>query len=164
MNWLAVVASLGSPILIVIGGIVTWVIKSKAEELRAIEEKLRDKRAKVYTRILDPFIHLFADLKQKGPEKGPERAMKMIASYGYRSAAFELALVASDDVVRAYSDMVGHAHRAEASGKRDSRQMLEVWGKLLLEIRKSLGNKNTNLDELDMLRGMAPDVDQLQHQ
>jgi len=164
MNWLAVVASLGSPILIVIGGIVTWVIKSKAEELRAIEEKLRDERAKVYTRILDPYIHLVADLKQKGPEKGLERAMKMIASYEYRSAAFELALLASDEVVRAYSNMVGHAHRPEASGMRDSSQMLEVWARLLLEIRKSLGNKNTNLDEHDMLRWMAPDVDQLHHQ
>ena len=38
MDWLQI---LGPPLLMALGGIITWVIKSKNEELRAIEENLR---------------------------------------------------------------------------------------------------------------------------
>jgi len=39
--------------------------------------------------------------------------------------------------------------------------MMRLWGSLLLEIRKSLGNKNTKLNEIDMLRAMIKDIDNL---
>ena len=64
MNWLQV---LGPSLLMVFGGIITWFIKSRVEELRAIEEKLREERRKIYGQILDPYIHLFAELKGQGP-------------------------------------------------------------------------------------------------
>lgn len=38
-----------------------------------------------------------------------------------------------------------------------------LWGKLLLEIRKSLGNKKTKLDEFDMLRAMIKDIEKWEH-
>jgi len=36
---------------------------------------------------------------------------------------------------------------------------MRLWGALLIEIRKSLGNKKTKLKEVDMLRGMIKDID-----
>ena len=39
--------------------------------------------------------------------------------------------------------------------------MMRIWGGLLLEIRRSLGNKKTKLDEFDMLRAMIEDIDSL---
>lgn len=39
--------------------------------------------------------------------------------------------------------------------------MIKAWGMLLLEIRKSLGNKNTKLNELDMLHAMLKDADKI---
>lgn len=77
MDWLQI---LGPTLLMVLGGILTWFIKAKIEELRAIEEKLREERRNIYAQILDPYIHLFADLKGKGPDE----ALKKITSYDYK--------------------------------------------------------------------------------
>ncbi len=53
-----------------------------------------------------------------------------------------------------------HVYKAESTEKQDPRKMMSLWGTLLLEIRKSLGNKKTKLNELDMLRGMIKDIDE----
>jgi hypothetical protein len=139
-----------------LGGITTWFIKSRVEELRATEERLRDQRRKIYLEILDPYIRLFAELKGKGP---PVQALKKMTSYGYRKTAFNLNLFGSDDVVRAYNALMQHTYEAESTGKQDPKEMMRLWGRLLLEIRKSLGNKKTSLNEVEMLRGMIKDID-----
>jgi hypothetical protein len=66
MNWLQV---LGPSLLMVLGGLLTWLIKSRIEELRAIEEKLRETRKEIYNQILDPYIALFFDLTPGGQVK-----------------------------------------------------------------------------------------------
>lgn len=152
MNWLQI---LGPSLLMVLGGIVTWFIKSRVEELRATEQRLREERRKIYSQILDPYIRLFADLKGQGPAQ----AIKKITSYDYRRTSFDLNLFGSDEVIRAYNALMKHTYEAESTGKQDSKEMMRLWGSLLLEIRKSLGNKKTKLNELDMLRAMIKDID-----
>ena len=154
MNWLQV---LGPSLLMVLGGIITWFLKSHVEELRVTEEKLRQERRKIYGQILDPYVRLFADLKGQGPAQ----AIKRISSYDYRKTAFDLNLFGSDEVVRAYNALMKHTYEAESTGKQHPKQMMRLWGSLLLEIRKSLGNKKTTLDEWDMLRAMIKDIDSL---
>ena len=154
MDWLQ---SLGPTLLMVLGGVIAWFIKSNIEEFRAIEEKLRKERRNIYVQILDPHIRLFADIKVKGPGE----AIKSITSYNYKKTAFELNLFGSDEVVRAYNNLMKHAYKAETTGNQDPKEMMRLWGKLLLEIRKSLGNKKTKLDEFDMLRAMVKDIDKL---
>lgn len=154
MNWLQV---LGPSLLMVLGGIITWFIKSRVEELRATEERLREDRRKIYAQILDPYIRLFADLKGQGPIQ----AVKKITSYDYRKTAFDLNLFGSDEVVRAYNTLMQHTYEAESTGKQDPNIMMRLWGNLLLEIRKSLGNKKTKLNEFDMLRAMIKDIDSI---
>jgi len=136
MNWLQV---LGPPLLMLLGGIITWSLKSRVEELRATEERLREERRKIYGQILDPYIRLFADLKGQGPAQ----AIKRITSYEYRKTAFDLNLFGSDEVVRAYNALMKHTYEADSTGKQDLKEMMHLWGNLLLEIRKSLGNKKT---------------------
>jgi len=155
MDWLQI---LGPSLLMVLGGIITWAIKSKIEELRAIEEKLREERRDIYAQILDPYIRLFADLKGKGPDQ----ALKNITSYEYRKTAFDLNLFGSDEVVRAYNNLMQHMYKAEVTGNQNPKELMCLWGKFLLEIRKSLGNKKTKLDELDMLKAMIKDIDELE--
>ena len=157
MDWLQI---LGPPLLMALGGIITWVIKSKIEELRAIEEKLREERRNIYAQILDPYIRLFADLKGKGSDQ----ALRKITSYDYRKTAFDLNLFGSDEVVRAYNDLMKHTYKAEVTGNQDPKEMIRLWGKLLLEIRKSLGNKKTKLNEFDMLRAMIKDIEELERE
>ena len=156
MNWLQI---LGPPLLMALGGVITWFIKSKIEELRAIEEKLREERRNIYAQILDPYIRLFADLKGKGPSE----ALSKITSYDYRKTAFDLNLFGSDEVVRAYNNLMKYMYRVEATDNQDSTEIIRLWGKLLLEIRKSLGNKKTKLSEFDMLRAMIKDIEKLEH-
>lgn len=154
MKWLEIAVT---PLLMALGGLIVWFVKSKIEELRAIEEKLRLERRKIYGDLLDPYIHLYADLKGEGSKK----ALKKIMSYDYRKTAFNLSLVGSDEVVRAYNNLMQHTYAAEKKGEQDPNTMMRLWGKLLLEIRKSLGNKKTNLDGIDMLRWLIKDIDEL---
>ena len=154
MDWLQI---LGPSLLMVLGGIITWFLKSRVEELRATEERLREERRKIYGQILDPYIRLFVDLKGQGPAQ----AIKKITSYEYRKTAFDLNLFGSDEVVRAYNALMKHTYEAESTGKQDPKEMMRMWGSLLLEIRKSLGNKKTKLKEFDMLRAMIKDIDSL---
>ena len=75
MNWLQI---LGPTLLMIAGGIITWLFKSRVEELRATEEKLRDQQRKIYLEILDPYIRLFAELKTKGSSV---QALRKMISY-----------------------------------------------------------------------------------
>jgi len=154
MNWLQV---LGPSLLMVLGGLLTWLIKSRVEELRAIEEKLSETRREIYSQILDPYIVLFSDLTPKGQTK----VTQIITSEQYRKTAFDLNLFGSDEVVRAYNSLMSHTYQAEATGKQNPKEIMLLWGSLLLEIRKSLGNKKTKLNDLDMLRAMIKDIDSL---
>ena len=56
-----------------------------------------------------------------------------------------------------------YIYKAEADQNPDPKEMMRLWGKLLLEIRKSLGNENTKLSELDMLRGFIKDIEKLEN-
>lgn len=156
-DWIQIISP---PLLMVVGGIITWVIKSKIEELHAIEEKLREDRRKIYAQILEPYIRLFSDLKSQKKERTTREVTKKITSYEYRKTAFDLNLFGSDEVIRAYNELMQHTYKAESTGKRNSKEMMRLWGKFLLEIRKSLGNKKTELNEIDMLRSMITDIDQ----
>ena len=152
MNWLQV---LGPSLLVIAGGIITWFLKSRVEELRATEEKLREERRKIYSQLLDPYVGLFADLKKQDTEA----LIKKITSYEYRKTAFDLNLFGSDEVVRAYNVLMQYSFQGEAAMKQDPKELMRLWGSLLLAIRRSLGNKRTKLQELDMLRAMIRDID-----
>lgn len=109
MNWLQVI---GPILIMIIGGIITWFIKSRVEELQATEKRLQEDCRKIYIQILDPYIRLFADLKGQGQIK----AIRKIASLEYRRIAFELNLFGSDNVIRAYNNLMKHTYEAESTG------------------------------------------------
>ena len=94
---------------IVVGGIITWFIKSSIEELRATEKRLQEERRKVYMEILDPYIRLFADLRRQGTTEAQSQALKRVTSYQYRKASFELNLFGSDEVVRGFNALMQHS-------------------------------------------------------
>ena len=75
MDWTQIIG----PTLFALGGIITWIIRSKIEEARAIQQKLNEERRKTYGEILGPYIRILADLKGKGPTQ----AISDIKSYDY---------------------------------------------------------------------------------
>ena len=157
MDWLKI---LGPTLLMVLGGVITWFIKSRIEELQAIKEKLRKEQRDIYDQILDPYVRLFTDIKGKGVED----ALRKINSYDYKKTAFNLTLFGSDKVVCAYNNIMIHARKVESTGNKDPKEILDLWGELLLEIRKSLGNKDTKLNKYDMLKATISDIDKLEYE
>lgn len=148
-DWLQVVAP---PLLMVIGGIIAWFIKSRTEELRATEERLRQERVKIYTEILAPYIEILSD-----PTGSQSRVLNRITSLDYKKKGFQLALLGPDEVVRAWSDFLQYIYTRKHD-QYEPKELLRLIGRMLLEIRRSLGNKNTKLTELDMFRWLIKDI------
>jgi len=162
MDWIQILApTLFGTGLFVLGGIITWIIRSRIEESRAIRIKLNEERRKNYSEILAPYIRIFADLKGEGPAQ----AINEIKSYDYRKTSFDLALFGSDNVVRAYNALLQYGYKGEANENMEQRGgiYMRLWGKLLLEIRKDVGNKDTKLNEFDMLRWLISDIEKLEY-
>lgn len=158
MDWLQII---GPTLLVVLGGIVTWIIRSKIEESQAARTKLNEERRKTYGQILSPYIRTLVDLNNK---EGIANALAEIKSFDYRQTTFELALFGSDNVVRAYNALLQYGYKAEAGENTEQRgaDYMRLLGRLLLEIRKDVGNKKTGLNEIDMLRWLIRDIDKLE--
>jgi hypothetical protein len=157
--------SLLPTILLVIlgsGSIVAIFIENRYRKLQSLEEKLREERQKIYVKVLEPFFLLF---KKPTDDKALFELMNSIA---YRQATFELALVGSDEVVRAFGDLMQHFYTSGNPNKSDpsdiehSKQTLRLTGKFLLTIRKDFGNKDTRLRDIDMLRHLITDLEKFE--
>lgn len=153
MDWLQ---NILPTVLVVSTGLLTWFLKDKSEKLKLQREKLIDEKRMNYEKILEPIIRTFAGIKNKGEL---EKAIKQIQSFDYKKSAFQLMLFGSDDVINAYNDFFQYLYNNES--QIDPRDMLNASGKIILEIRKDLGNDKTLLREFDMLRFMITDIDKL---
>ena len=65
--------------------------------VRRERERLQDERRKVYVEVLEPYIRIFAGIRNPSETK---KALNQIGSFDYRRAAFELNMIGSDEVVR----------------------------------------------------------------
>ena len=151
------VQSLAAPAVGLIGGVVGWFLKDRVESRRAAEERLRQDRVKAYSEILDPILAAFIDPESN---QGPGGIQRM-ASPEYRRNAFQLSLIGSDQVVNSFSDFLQLLYHSDNSGEFDLARGTKALGKLLLEIRKSIGNTNTTLNEKDMMRWLIKDIDDI---
>jgi hypothetical protein len=153
-NLISKINILGAPILVIIGGLITWFIKSKKEELMEIEKRSLEKRIETYNTVLSPFIMLFSNTKNP---KVNEKALELITSVEYRKASFNLMTFGSDELVTSYNDMMQGFFKGE--NDTDTKGSLKKFAQFLLSIRKDVYNKNTKLKDWDMLRFMIKDLD-----
>jgi hypothetical protein len=102
--------------------------------------------------VLEPFLLSFLTSDDDEAEAVSHAQSEVFASPVCRRAVFELTLYASDDVVRTFGDMTN-------SQTDPSSNPMVLWSRLLLAIRKSVGNKGTQLSLVDMLRPMINDLD-----
>jgi hypothetical protein len=150
---------LAAPTLMIIGGIITWIIKSRTEEYRVIQEQLREQQRQIYQDILTPLIKMLGGTRN---EKDEKEAIKKILSYDYRKTAFEMNMIGSDEVVKAWGDFMQYLYKNDETTRLSNPfETLELLGKVVLEIRKSLGHKKTKLKPEDMLRFLITDIDSL---
>jgi len=80
MNQTILIAIL-SPILITIGGIISWVFKAKREEYLNSEAKSREYKIETYKKLLEPII---ATLTFTLPEKQKQKEINKITSLEYK--------------------------------------------------------------------------------
>jgi len=154
MDWIQIL------ITTVLGGIIIWFITYSIIEIRKTKEKLNEERRKAYVEILTPYIQILTDLKGKGPTQ----AINKVQTYEYGKISFELALFGSDNVVRAYNEFRQYAFKSKGEEKKElqTKELFYLFGKLLLEIRRDVGNRKTKLKELDMLRWKIIDIEKLE--
>lgn len=156
--------------------------EGQRERAQRLEEGMRADRIQIYNEILKPFIALFSevsrnantDTRRRGGGGRSNRGQKdmdaaeIMKSPEYREAAFKLTLFASDDVVRAYNELLQFAYQAEnetgaeaeSSEPQQTRtlQFLRTFGTLLLTIRRSVGNEATTLRDTEMLEWLITDL------
>ena len=76
-----------SPVLLTVGGLVTWILKAKREELLTQEEKSREFRIRTYETLLEPYYAIFTFTL---PDQKKDREIQKIGSLDYKKAAFNL--------------------------------------------------------------------------
>jgi len=165
LEYVTAIGSITTPILVLILTAVGWTIRNRIERSYKLEEKLRDDRISVYNEILEPFIILLTKDEAFTNEEGyqdkskAEVANEKIISLSYRQTAFKMALMGSDNVVRAYNDLMQFFFNQDPEQKTENvKEMIGRLGNLLLEIRKSVGNEKTSLDNFEMLEWLITDI------
>lgn len=153
-----IILAIASPVLITVGGLITWFIKSKKEDFLLSEEKSRDFKIKTYEELLEPFITVFTFAL---PENEKQIGINKLKSLEYRKAGFNLMTFGSDDVVKSYNKIMQAFYTIEAKDL-DSEEyaiiMLSLISNLLLNIRKDLYTKTTKLNRSEMLEPMINDI------
>ena len=156
MDWFQV---LGPTVLVLVGGLVSWYLKDRTEELRSEREKFRRERLSIYTEILEPVLGAF--VYQESQQK-KARVIEKVKTDQYRKKAFELTLYGSDAVVRAWNSFMQYMYTTNETGNFDLKVGLEKLGTVLLAVRRDLGNKNTNLEAIELFKWFLRDFDKLQ--
>ena len=139
--------------LVALGG---WLVRAKYEEARREREQLQSERRDLYVKILEPFIHALASVKN--PAEG-KKAQEKILSFEHRKAAVEFNIIGSDDVVNVFNEFMQFFYGLDENSTTDPKEIINTWGRLILAIRRDLGNKNTKLKEVDMLKSWITDID-----
>jgi len=153
---ITIITTFGAPILVIIGGLITWFFKSKREDLQAIEERALEKRIETYNELLHPLIVMFSN---KSNQKVKDKAVEQIGSVEYRKASFNLMTFGSDEMVTSYNNMMQSFYKNES--ENNPKLALKKFAGFLLSVRKDVYNKNTKLKDWDMLKFMITDIEKL---
>jgi hypothetical protein len=186
---ISVISSLATPILLLLLSGIGWFIGNRIERRtnqdklryeeererqkywRDLEQKLREDRISVYNAMLEPFIIIFTKDEAFANDKLYKNRSKtevsngMILSLDYKRNGFKLALMGSDNVVRAFNELMQYIYAqpkiTDETKAEHTLKLMNILGTLLLEIRRSVGNETTKLDNLEMLEWMINDIRQL---
>lgn len=177
LDYVAAIGSVATPILVLLLTGIGWLVSQRfekarerenkaREQARELEEKLRGYRTDIYNNILEPFVLLFT--KDEGSPKSKEHrgktyaeiALAKILSLDYKQTAFRFLLMGSDEVIRAYNNLMQffYAQESKSQTEETTKEMMTLLGTLLLEIRRSVGNETTKLKHFEMLEFLITDI------
>lgn len=174
LDYVVAVGTISTPILVLIIGAIVWKYQKSIERRTKLEEQLRDDRIETYNQILEPFIILLmsdaawaSDPKNRNKDKFNVATSKMLA-LEYRKTSFRLSLIGSDAVVKSFNNLMQFSFHMStsrnasasqsATRESDTRKMVSLLGNLLLEIRRSMGNEATEIDNIGMIEWFITDA------
>ncbi len=163
MNRTLIIAVL-SPILLTIGGIISWIIKSKKEDILNSEAKSREFKIETYKTLLEPFI---ATLTFTLTEKVKQKEINKLTTLEYKKAVFDLTTFGSDKAIQIFNKIMQTFFHSDIYKDEDGEyssdygnRLLALLSELLLQIRKDLYTKKTKLKRSEMLEFMITDMEQ----
>lgn len=169
-HWLEYIGAIGSiatPLLVLGLTAIGWRLRRHLDRQLELEDKLREDRINIYNHILESFIILLMtdtawqhDKQNRGKDKS-DIAMGKMFSLEYRKYAFKLSLVGSDAVVLAYNDLFQHFYEqgdTPDTSEENLKTMMALLGSFLLQIRRSIGNEATRLNQWQMLEWFITDA------
>lgn len=137
LMWTAIIGGLG------------WLISSSAERKAEYRRLLAEEKRKLYFEFIDFLLSVMAT-SESGKEVELNKAER-------RRWSLRLAMVASDDVLRAWNHVKGQAVDATEE-KRDAAEVLKPLGKLLVAMRKDCGHADSAAKPSDLLSVFVNDV------
>jgi hypothetical protein len=172
IDLLSAIGGIVTPIVLLWLSAVGWALKKRIETnyereryLRELEEKLRDDRINAYNAVLEPFLLILLSTNIKLPDKpiyqnktAVQVAQDIMLSLEHRQISFKLSLIGSDEVVRAYNELMQYAYNISVDNPVNTKILMKLLGNFLIEIRKSMGNVKTQLDYIEMLEGTFKDI------
>lgn len=163
MNQTLIIAVL-SPILLTVGGIISWIIKSKKEDVLNSEAKSREFKIETYKILLEPFI---ATMTFTLTEKVKQREINKLTTLEYKKAVFDLTTFGSDKAIQIFNKIMQTFFHSDIykdeNGEYTSdygNRLIALLSELLLQIRKDLYTKKTKLKRSEMLEFMITDMEQ----
>ncbi len=169
IDYLTATGAILTPIFVAILGAIFWRFRARMERRFELENKLREDRIETYNDILEPFVILFMSetawkTSSKNKNKNKDITLQQaLLSLEYRRKAFKMSLVGSDAVVTSYNDLMQYffqfgINADQGVTESDVKDMMALVGKLLLEIRRSMGNETTKLDQWQMVEWFIKDA------
>jgi hypothetical protein len=151
-----------SPVLLTVGGIISWIIKSKKEEIINAEEKSREFKLETYKKLLEPFVATFTNTID---QKIRKKEIDKIKTLEYKRAIFDLTTFGSDKAIQIFNKIMQTFYRADEY-KDDNgeysveygNRLIALISELMLQIRKDLYSKRTKLKRSEMLEFMITDM------
>jgi hypothetical protein len=144
------------------GSIFVVYMQYQLQKRQVLQETLREERRRIYFDVLNPFFMLFSK-----PPKLSE-AVELMQTTTYRKMVFELTIIGSDEVVKAYTKLMQFSYKndkskaMDVSNEKRVKEMLFLIGNLLITMRKDLGDENTKLNEFEMFEHMISDIEKIE--
>ena len=176
-NWTDFLSSLGILLTPIVVAAIGWMLSQKwkrDEQKWKKDERLHPDRLKVYDKCLEPLVLAFVSkeawlvggAKKKYPKAkdGVSAALSVVHSIEYRQNANMLMLIGTDEVVTSYNNLMQHFYSSNDRDYASGMKGIEMLGTLILEIRKSVAEDATRLDNWDMLEWFITDARQMRKQ